>query len=67
MKLNGDAISPTSKASEKLMVAQVESVAPRNRSESDCITCSCCTFAWKVLVSMTLRVGGKINVAIVRA
>lgn len=41
MKLSGDARRPTTRAREKLIVAQVEMEAPAKRREKDCMTWSC--------------------------
>lgn len=59
----GDASNPIVNAREKLIVAQVERVAPRNRSEKDCMTCSCCELTLRSLTDRTLMYTGRAYVA----
>lgn len=54
-KLSGDARMPTTKARLKLSVASVDSIAPSNRREKDCMSWNCCEEALKPRTRMVLR------------
>jgi hypothetical protein len=56
---NGEASRPMTSAREKLIVAQVESTAPRKRREKDCRVWSCCDVALKMRARRMLVTTGR--------
>jgi hypothetical protein len=58
-KDNGEARRPITSAREKLIVAQVESTAPRKSNENDWRVWSCCVVAAKMRVRRMLLAMGR--------